>query len=104
VSTRSQRLEQAARLWARGDAALAAGRTEDAFAAYTAAHDRVTDMPRPHQTAHEKLLPVDVALGRGRDARVDRILLALAPFGVFTALAWYFTAFESYARFTSDDA
>jgi len=33
---------------------------------------------------------VDVALGRDGDARTDRILLALAPFGVFRAIAWAF--------------
>lgn len=93
------RAERAVALWSRGAREHASGDPATAFATLELAHDLVTDLPGGHREAHERLLPVETELGRTRDVRVGRLLLALAPLGIFTLLAWYFRATEDYRRF-----
>lgn len=93
-----ERLRDARALWVTAQGLVEARDFEAALTALTRAHDLVTDIPDAHREAHQRLLPVDRALGRARDVRVDRILEALAPVGVFRALGWYFAAREDYTR------
>ena len=85
-----QRAEQAQELWTRGDAAFKAGDLSEAYRLHTQAHDLVTDCPELHRRAHEKLATVNRLNGRRGELMTDRFLLATAPLGVFTLLAWYF--------------
>ncbi len=93
-----ERLRDARAFWNDAEARVAARDFEGALALLTRAHDLTTDIPAAHREAHQRLLPVDRALGRARDVRVDRILEALAPVGVYRALGWYFALTEDYAR------
>lgn len=93
-----ERLRDARALWVTAEGLADARDFDAALAALTRAHDLVTDIPSAHREAHQRLLPVDRALGRARDVRVDRILEALAPVGVFRVLGWYFAASEDYTR------
>lgn len=93
-----ERLRDARAIWTAAEALVEARDFEGALTALTRAHDLTTDIPDAHREAHRRLLPVDRALGRARDVRVDRLLEALAPMGVYRALGWYFSATEDYAR------
>jgi hypothetical protein len=93
-----ERLQDARVIWSSAEALVAARDFEGALTLLTRAHDLTTDIPSAHREAHQRLLPVDRALGRARDVRVDRLLEALAPVGVFRALGWYFALTEDYAR------
>ncbi len=84
----AQRAEVAAAAFRQGDRLAAMGRFGDARSAYTAAHDVVLDLPALHQRAHERLLPVHRALGQRGAVVEDRLLLLLAPVGVFEVLRW----------------
>lgn len=61
-----------------------------AYEAFTAFHDLVLDDPSQHLMAHEELRPVNLALGHAAEARTDRVLIALAPLGVFRLITLYF--------------
>lgn len=83
-----ERARQAQALWAQGQARLAAGDPDTAYRLLTAAHDLVTDCPALHREAHRHLLAVNRVNGRRGERLTDRLLLALAPLGVFTLIAW----------------
>ncbi|MBZ0252874.1 MAG: hypothetical protein K8I02_05990 [Candidatus Methylomirabilis sp.] len=87
MNSRSERIERALALFEEGDAAAAGGRWRAAYDFYTAGHDLVVDSPPTHRLAHERLLRANLALGNRGEARTDRVLLALAPFGVFHLIA-----------------
>lgn len=93
-----ERLRDAREFWNHAEALVHARDLEAALVALTRAHDLTTDIPHAHREAHRRLLPVDRALGRARDVRVDRLLEALAPVGVYRALGWYFALTEDYTR------
>lgn len=93
-----ERLRDARASWQSAEALVEAGDLDGALVALTRAHDLTTDIPHAHREAHRRLLPVDRALGRARDVRVDQILEALAPVGVYRALGWYFAATQDYSR------
>ena len=83
------RHRQAEALWEAGAAHAAAGQYAEAWHCLEDAHDLVLDHPGLHLMAHRRLLPVNQALGR-RDAITDRLLIALAPVGVFSLITVYF--------------
>lgn len=83
------RHRQAEALWEAGAEHAAAGRHPEAWRCFEDAHDLVLDHPGLHLEAHHRLLPVNRALGR-RDAIVDRLLIALAPLGIFSLITVYF--------------
>ena len=93
-----ERLRDARAIWSSAEALVEARDFDGALVALTRAHDLTTDIPHAHREAHRRLLPVDRALGRARDVRVDRLLEALAPVGVYRALGWYFALTENYSR------
>lgn len=82
------RIIEADRLWAAGDAALAAGETQRAYDDYTAAHDLVLDCPRLHRQAHRQLRRVTRQRRPRGEYYTDSALLLLAPLGVFELIAW----------------
>jgi len=93
-----ERLRDARATWLAAEERVEARDFEGALTLLTRAHDLTTDIPSAHREAHQRLLPLDRALGRTRDVRVDRLLEALAPVGVFRALGWYFALREDYTR------
>lgn len=84
------RSQQATALWSKGDAAFKGKNLEDAYRLYTEAHDLVTDCPSLHREAHRKLAAVNRLNGRRGELFTDQFLLATAPLGVFTVIAWFF--------------
>ncbi|TJY55554.1 hypothetical protein E4T66_20810 [Sinimarinibacterium sp. CAU 1509] len=82
-----QRVREAEALWQQGDALLAAGDGRGAYAAYTQAHDQVTDCPRLHETAHRKLRQVSRAHGHRGEVFTDIVLVWLAPLRIFELIA-----------------
>ena len=84
------RSEEAASLWSQGDAAFKSSNLEEAYRLYTQAHDLVTDCPSLHRQAHRKLAAVNRLNGRRGELFTDQFLLATAPFGIFTVIAWFF--------------
>lgn len=87
MTPRTERIERALALFEDGDAEAAAGRWRAAYDRYTEGHDLVVDSPPTHRLAHERLLRANLALGNRGAARTDRLLLALAPFGIFHLIA-----------------
>lgn len=85
-----ERARQAHALWAQGRVRLAAGDLDTAYRLLTEAHDLVTDCPALHREAHRQLLAVNRVNGRRGEEFTDRLLLALAPLGVFTLIARFF--------------
>jgi hypothetical protein len=84
------RATEAQSLWAAGDRALAGGRLDEAWQLYTDAHDRIVDCPALHRQAHRKLQAVNRLNGHRGEWLTDTVLLALAPFAVFEAIALLF--------------
>lgn len=84
----ASRAQVAETAFIQGDRLVELGRLDDARAAYTAAHDVVLDLPVLHREAHVRLLPVHQALGLRGAVLEDRVLLLLAPVGVFRLAAW----------------
>jgi hypothetical protein len=84
------RARQAQALWEIGDRRFEAGEYAEAWRIYTEAHDQVTDCPRLHRQAHERLRRVSRLNGHRGEYLTDVILLALAPLGVFELIAVYF--------------
>ena len=93
------RLVQTRALWQQGDAALSQDDLVAAYRLYTEAHDLVTDCPAQHRLAHQKLAMVNRRNGRRGELLTDRFLLATAPLGIFTLIAWFFRS-----RVTNADA
>lgn len=85
-----QRSKQAQALWSRGDASFKASDLAEAYRLYTEAHDLVTDCPTLHREAHLKLAAVNKLNGRRGELFTDQFLLATAPIGIFTVIAWFF--------------
>lgn len=88
----SLRLSEARAHVDRGHTLAEGGDLQGAYEAFTAFHDLVLDRPRQHLEAHVALLPVNQALGHHREVRTDRVLIALAPLGVFRLITLYFHA------------
>jgi len=84
------RSQQAQSLWIQGDAAFKGNDLTAAYRLYTEAHDLVTDCPALHRRAHQKLAAVNRLNGRRGELFTDRFLLATAPIGIFTVIAWFF--------------
>ena len=84
------RAGQAQALWQRGDLAFEARDLDGAYRWYTQAHDLVTDCPALHREAHRRLAAVNRRNGRRGELFTDRFLLAAAPIGIFTVIAWCF--------------
>lgn len=84
---RELRVKDARSLLIEGDAHFGAGRLTDALDRYYRAHDLVIDVPSAHRDTHARMRPVHEALGMRRDARTDRFLLRLAPYGIFHLIA-----------------
>lgn len=87
MSSIAQRAEQAETLWLQGDALLAAGDGRAAYAAYTQAHDLVTDCPRLHAHAHRQLRRVSGTHGHRGEVLTDNLLVWLSPLGIFELIA-----------------
>ncbi len=85
-----ERAKQAQSLWSQGDAAFKSNDLAEAYRLYTQAHDLVTDCPALHKQAHQKLAAVNRLNGRRGELFTDRFLLATAPIGIFTVIAWFF--------------
>jgi hypothetical protein len=85
-----QRRRQALDLWAEGDRAYARGDDAEAYRLYTEGHDLITDCPKLHREAHIKLRAVNRRSGNWGEYRTDTVLVALAPFGVFELIAFFF--------------
>ncbi|MGH8446559.1 MAG: hypothetical protein ACREVL_14900 [Solimonas sp.] len=85
IETRSL---QAELLWQQGDALCAAGDGAGAYRIYTEPHELVTDCPWLHERAHRKLRRVSARHGERGEIVTDTLLVWLAPFGVFEAIAW----------------
>ena len=81
------RAGQAARLWAKGDAAMAAADHAQAYSLYTQAHDLIMDSPRLHLQAHRKLGSVTRFHANRWEYYTDVGLVFLAPAGVFHLIA-----------------
>jgi hypothetical protein len=84
------RAANAGSLWTRGDQAMAKGDRDLAYRLYTEAHDLVVDCARLHIRAHQKLQSVTRFHASRKEYITDRVLLALAPFGLFELIAFYF--------------
>lgn len=85
-----ERSTQAHTLWTRGDSAFKASDLAEAYRLYTEAHDLVTDCPSLHREAHRRLAAVNRLNGRRGELFTDQFLLATAPLGIFTLIAWFF--------------
>lgn len=86
----ASRAAQAEQLWSQGLAAFERGERARSYALYTQAHDLVTDCAKLHIRAHQYLRTVTREHGHRGEWWTDRVLLALAPFGMFELIAWYF--------------
>lgn len=84
------RSQKATMLWSKGDAAFKGKDLTEAYRLYTEAHDLVTDCPTLHRQAHGKLASVNKLNGRRGELFTDQFLLATAPLGIFTVIAWFF--------------
>ncbi|WP_028008504.1 hypothetical protein [Solimonas flava] len=82
-----QRMLQADALWRRGDTLRAAGDGAGAYRLYTEAHDLIMDCPSLHERAHRKLGLVSARHGHRGERLTDRLLVWLAPLGVFELIA-----------------
>ena len=58
-----------------------------AYAIYTQAHDLIMDCPSLHERAHRKLQRVSARHGHRGEIIIDKLLVWLAPLGVFEAIA-----------------
>jgi len=85
----ARRIERALSLFDEGDVYAEDRKWSDAKACYQDGHDLVVDLPKYHAMAHRRLLPANEALG-DREARVDRTLGRLEPYGVFALIAAFF--------------
>ena len=85
-----ERSKQAQALWSRGDASFKVNDLTETYRLYTEAHDLVTDCPSLHKQAHQKLAAVNRLNGRRGELFTDHFLLATAPIGIFTVIAWFF--------------
>lgn len=81
------RMLEAERLWRDGDALVAAGDGAAAYRIYTQAHDLIMDCPSLHERAHRKLARVSAQHGHRGEIVIDKLLIWLAPLGVFEAIA-----------------
>ena len=81
------RMLEADALWRRGDALREAGDGAGAYRLYTEAHDLIMDCPSLHERAHRKLGLVSARHGHRGEIAIDRLLVWLAPLGVFEAIA-----------------
>jgi hypothetical protein len=87
-----QRARQADALLGKAGDLVAEGALQEAHQVFTDFHDLVLDDPERHLAAHVALLPLNRALGHRQEAATDRILIALAPLGVFSLITHYFHA------------
>lgn len=81
------RMLDAEALWREADALHAAGDGAAAYRLYTRAHDLIMDCPFLHERAHRKLARVSARHGHRGEIIIDRLLVWLAPLGVFEAIA-----------------
>ncbi|NGY05714.1 hypothetical protein [Solimonas terrae] len=81
------RMLEAEALWRQGDARVTAGEGAEAYRLYTQAHDLIMDCPSLHERAHRKLARVSARHGHRGEIIIDKLLVWLAPLGVFEAIA-----------------
>ena len=81
------RQARALALWNKGQACVEAGDRAEAYLHFTEAHDLIMDCPRLHLEAHRQLREVTRFHADKREFLTDVILIWLAPFGIFEALA-----------------
>jgi len=87
MQTIETRMLEAEALWRYGDTLRAAGDDAGAYRVYTEAHDLIMDCPSLHERAHRKLGLVSARHGHRGEIIIDRLLVWLAPLGVFEAIA-----------------
>ncbi|HEY9547476.1 MAG TPA: hypothetical protein VIR56_15800, partial [Solimonas sp.] len=87
MQTIETRILEAEALWRRGDALVDTGDGAAAYAVYTQAHDLIMDCPSLHERAHRKLQRVSARHGHRGEILIDKLLVWLAPLGVFEAIA-----------------
>jgi hypothetical protein len=82
------RQARALALWDAGEGCVQAGDRAGAYAKFTCAHDLIMDCPRLHLAAHRHLREVTRYHRDPREFWTDTVLIWLAPFGIFEALAF----------------
>lgn len=87
MQTIDVRMLEAEQLWRDGDALVAAGDGVAAYRLYTQAHDLIMDCPSLHERAHRKLQGVSAQHGHRGEIIIDKLLVWLAPLGVFELIA-----------------
>ena len=87
MQTIETRMLEAEALWRDGDALADVGDGAAAYRLYTQAHDLIMDCPSLHERAHRKLQRVSARHGHRGEIIIDKLLVWLAPLGVFEAIA-----------------
>lgn len=82
------RVAEAESTWTDALALEQLGQFEAAYIKFTHAHDLVIDCPKMHWRSHQHLARINWKRKNIRELIEDRLLLSVAPFGIFVLIAY----------------